>query len=199
MDLFDAINGRRSIRSFSAAELPRDAIEAIIKAGIEAPSAKNIQPWRFVVVEGAAKQGMLEAMKAGLDKEAAGEGFFDNAKDFIKWPGLSMRIMAQAPVTVFVVNPEAAALALPAGVPEHLAALSLTQSVGAAIQNMCLAATALGVGSLWICDVFFAMRELCAWLGTNEEIMAAVALGYTEEKPARRGRKAFEAVTEWRS
>lgn len=107
--------------------------------------------------------------------------------------------MARAPVTVFVVNPESTALALPGDVPEHLRDLSLSQSVGAAIQNMCLAATALGVGSLWICDVFFVMRELCAWLHTKEEIMAAVALGYAEEAPDRRGRNALGAVTEWRS
>jgi len=39
------------------------------------------------------------------------------------------------------------------------------QSVGAAIQNMLLAAVDLGLGSLWICDVFFGYEELCAWLG----------------------------------
>ena len=44
-------------------------VEEIIRAGILAPSAKNRQPWKFVVAAEGAKEGMLAALAAGLERE----------------------------------------------------------------------------------------------------------------------------------
>ena len=44
-------------------------VEEIIKAGILAPSAKNRQPWKFVVAAERAKEGMIAALAAGLERE----------------------------------------------------------------------------------------------------------------------------------
>jgi nitroreductase len=63
------------------------------------------------------------------------------------------------------------------------------QSIGAAIQNMLLAAEDQGLGSLWICDVFIAYEELCKWLDEKGELIAAVSFGYADESPAARLRK----------
>jgi nitroreductase len=71
------------------------------------------------------------------------------------------------------------------------------QSIGAAIQNMLLAAQESGLGSLWMCDVFYAYKELCAWLGQSGEMIAAVALGYADESPAARPRKPIGEVVRW--
>ncbi|HEX2954467.1 MAG TPA: nitroreductase family protein, partial [Bacillota bacterium] len=71
------------------------------------------------------------------------------------------------------------------------------QSVGAAIQNMLLAATGLGVGSLWIADVYVAYDELCQWMGKTCQMVAAVSLGYPDEAPNARGRRNFDEVVEW--
>ena len=49
-------------------------------------------------------------------------------------------------------------------VDERVAEICNVQSVAAAIENMLLAAQELGIGSLWICDVFFAYPEISAWL-----------------------------------
>jgi nitroreductase len=46
----DAIYARRSIRKYSSKPLPRETIEDIIRAGMNAPSAGNEQPWHFVVI-----------------------------------------------------------------------------------------------------------------------------------------------------
>jgi nitroreductase len=48
---------------------------------------------------------------------------------------------------------------------------------------MTLTATELGLGSLWICDPYFAYKELCDWLHTDGEFFAAVTIGYVEETP----------------
>jgi len=68
------------------------------------------------------------------------------------------------------------------------------QSIGAAIQNMLLAAQELGLGSLWICDVFIAYEELCHWLGETGELIAAVSFGYADESPPARPRKPMREV-----
>ena len=71
------------------------------------------------------------------------------------------------------------------------------QSIGAAIQNMLLTALECNIGTLWICDVFYADNELCEWLGQTHELIAAVSLGYPDEQPNARPRKQIEEVSTW--
>jgi nitroreductase len=53
METMEAISRRRSIRRFTDAPVPRELVEKVLAAEILAPSAKNRQPWRFIVLEGA--------------------------------------------------------------------------------------------------------------------------------------------------
>ena len=71
------------------------------------------------------------------------------------------------------------------------------QSIGAAIQDMLLAAHELGLGSLWICHVLYAYEELAQWLGQEGALVAAVSLGYADESPGPRPRKAMEELIRW--
>ena len=48
--LLDGILSRRSIRQFTGESIKEEDLNKIIKAGMAAPSAKNIQPWSFIVV-----------------------------------------------------------------------------------------------------------------------------------------------------
>jgi nitroreductase len=107
------------------------------------------------------------------------------------------RVMERAPVTVFVYNEDAAVDACALDLYAMVGSLPAVQSIGAAIQNMLLAAHELGVGSLWICDVFYAYRELTAWLGETHQMIAAVSLGYPAESPGPRPRKPVREVTTW--
>ena len=71
------------------------------------------------------------------------------------------------------------------------------QSIGAAIQNMLLAALDLDLGSLWICEVFYAYDSLCAWLGKQHQMIAAISFGYPDEQPGPRPRKAMSELVTW--
>jgi nitroreductase len=64
MELFAAIDGRRSVRSFTDEEVPGEVVRQILLAGSRAPSGLNNQPWRFVTVRDRAVREEL----AGLTK-----------------------------------------------------------------------------------------------------------------------------------
>jgi nitroreductase len=50
METWDAITARRNVRDFEDRPLPRELLERILESGRRAPSARNWQPWDFVVV-----------------------------------------------------------------------------------------------------------------------------------------------------
>ena len=190
MNTRQAIADRRSIRQFKPDPIPEEALEAILTAATQAPSAKNRQPWRFLVVQGEQRAEMVRVMRQGIAKRQ------EEGED----PGSSegtARVMAQAPVTVFVFNPEGLAPWLTRSVDQMWSDVVNIQSIGAAIQNMLLAALDLGIGSLWICDVFYAYDELRAWLGQRGQMIAAVALGYAGEAPVARPRRPVRSVARW--
>jgi len=59
MDVFEAVQERRSIRSYQDKPVEREKMEKILEAGRLAPSAKNLEPWHFIAVTDAAKRKAL--------------------------------------------------------------------------------------------------------------------------------------------
>ena len=189
METLEAIERRRSIRRFKDAPLADEDIARILQVAIQAPSGKNRQPWRFVVVRSDKRAEIDGVMRKGI--AALKERGWDVGSS--EW---SAKVMEQAPVTIFVFNPYAEPREQ-RSLDEEFPNVVDVQSVGAAIQNMLLAATDLGIGTLWICDVFYAYRELLGWMGETHQMIAAVALGYPDESPKARPRKTVEEVTRW--
>lgn len=71
--LSEAITKRRATPSFDGSPIPNDVLSLIIKAGMEAPSGYNLQPWRFVVVRDAEQKRRLRDAAMGQAKvEEAG-------------------------------------------------------------------------------------------------------------------------------
>jgi nitroreductase len=196
METIAAIENRRSIRKFLGKEIDKNIIEKIIEAGILAPSAKNRQPWKYIVVTEKGKARMLEILREGIENEKSGKGIYKQNRQFIAPAEYSMKIMEEAPVTIFVINMDNK-ISLNQTIEDKLAEMASIQSIGASIQNMLLAAFDYGIGSLWICDIYLAYKELSKWLNTEQQIVAAVSFGYTNEKPSARPRKRMEDVAEW--
>ena len=186
----DAIAARRSIRRFKEDPIPDEDLQAILQAAARAPSGKNRQPWRFVVVSGFQRVEMVARMRAGI-------ATMENKGETIGSSKATARVMERAPATVFVFNPSGMSPWLTRSTTQRFWDVVDTQSIGAAIQNMLLAATDLGIGSLWICDVFYAYEELCSWLGEEGQLIAAVSLGYPDESPGPRPRKPISDVVRW--
>ena len=186
MDTLDAIIDRRSIRKFQDRKVPRKFIEKILELTVKAPSGKNRQPWRFVVLEGKKKDELVDIMTnnvEALNKEGLDTG---SCRGTIK-------VIEQAQAIIFVFN----AYSRLEKDYNNYRWLTDIQSIGGAIQTMILAAQNLGLGTLWICDVFYADREICSWLNRDDELVAAVAIGYADESPHPRPRKNWKEITEW--
>jgi nitroreductase len=155
--LYETIAGRRTIRRFKPEPVPRELLEKLVDAGRLAPSAANVQPLEFVVVDA--------------------DGPRAEVFPCLKW----------------------AAYIAPAGDPrpgEEPAAYVITlvnskirekmfeYDVGAAMENMILAALEQGVGSCWMLSID--RDKLRAILGVPEHyrIDSVLALGYPAEDPA---------------
>lgn len=191
MDVRKAIESRRSIRRFKPDALPNETIEAILDAARLAPSGKNTQPWRFVVVQGSEKEKMSECLQAGL-KATKEQGVPTGSAEY------TFRIMRNAPAVVFVFTAKDTVPLTEQTVMDRIFDIVDIQSIGGAIQSMLLRAMELNVGSLWICDTFAAYDQLCEWLGRKSLLVAAVALGYPDEDPGPRPRQTLNELTEWR-
>src|SRR6202522_4063645 len=59
--LSQAIRERRATPSFDGAPIPADDLRKILEAGLSAPSGYNMQPWRFIVVQGEEQKKRLRA------------------------------------------------------------------------------------------------------------------------------------------
>ena len=207
-----AIKDRRSIRKFKSEPISEMDLHTILEAGIAAPSSKNRQPWHFTVIRGEAKEELTRVMERGLNLEVkAHEPFLPDSMKYINGAFTSVNVMREAPVVVLVSNERAPVVVLVSNergkgidftdnlsVDERVAEICNVQSVAAAIENMLLAAQELGIGSLWICDVFFAYPEISEWLEKKNPghgmLVAALAFGYGEEAPRARARKTLHDV-----
>ncbi|NHJ33615.1 MAG: nitroreductase [Asgard group archaeon] len=180
MTFDEIIANRRSIRRFKKKSIKKEYIEAILDAGNKAPSAKNLQHWRFHVYQGEAKDKLVKFILEEFDKISSDPGVHPYAR-------YSFEIMDQAPIAILVYT---------AQVMDHPARPDI-QSVSAAIQNILLKAQELGIGSLWICDVLYIDKKIMKFVDTEMPLLAAVSLGYPDESPSSRAKLTVNDVTKW--
>ena len=182
MDLDKALRDRRSIRSYLDKSVPEELVRQVIEAATFAPSAKKGQQWRFTVLTGKSKKELTDLFRRELEMVSERIGRENMGSSFS-----SCDIMEQAPVVIMVWN------AGERGWETEI------HSVAAAIQNMLLKAYALGLGTVWIGDIFYTLDALKKHLGKPWNLMAAVALGWPTHTPKPRPRKSVDAVAKFLS
>lgn len=197
--MISEIYQRRSIRKYLDKPIPRQDILDIIESGIKAPSSKNRQPWKYIIVQGKAKEEMLHVFYRGIMREEAGNALLPQSKKHLAGAKHTVKILEQTPIVIFAVNPLGKGILAELNPEERIYEICNIQSISASIQNMLLAATEKGIGSLWVCDIYFAYSELCEWLNVGGDLLAAVAFGYPDESPMERPRKKIEEIIEWRN
>lgn len=193
-----SIYTRRSIRKFQDKAVSAELLNQILDAGRVAPSAKNRQPWKFIVFGNASKEELLKEMEEGLKREEKGITALPKSWYGIPDAKKTLRIMREAPVVIVVLNTNARSPFLPVDNDERISEICDSLSIGAAVENMLLAAEEAGLGALWIANTCFAYTELTSYLNTEEQLVCAIAVGYAKENPGQRPRKALDEIVEYR-
>lgn len=206
MDLFETIQGRKSIRRFKREPVPEDDIRKILDAGRWAPSANNIQPWSFVVIrDRVVLARMAEAVRMMIDRMIPFAESEKQAQRLAAYKGNYYTFFENAPVVIAVLLEASDAgtdsllsrMGYSAEDIRRLRPTPALQSVAAAIQNMLLAVHALGYGSCWMTGPLVAQEDFESLLGYGKEksIAALLPVGIPDENPPARNRKGLEELT----
>ena len=194
----DQIKDRRSIRKYSSRPVDKKLTDEILSAAILAPSAKNRQPWKFIVYSGSSKNELLSAMEKGLIKTKEELAHMPNSECLLSDAFNTLKIMQEAPTIIIVLNTNGSSPFADIDAFARITEICDSLSIGAAIENMLLKATELGLGTLWIANTSYAYNELVSCIGTTAQLIGAVALGYADEAPFARPRKSLDDVVEYR-
>jgi F420 biosynthesis protein FbiB-like protein len=194
-DIVNLMKNRRSIRKYSVRKVSRKILNEILEAARWAPSAHNSQPWRFtilnekkekeVLAESMAKAWIVDLVKNQIPLEHAMELAKRSVKGFTRAPTIVI-----AGVTRIDVPKHADANG------NRVEADLAIQSLGAAIQNVLLAAHSRGLGACWFCAPAFCKAEVRKALRLPDEFepQALITLGYAAEKPEAPQRKPLREI-----
>src|SRR3954451_2128124 len=152
--LDSVLRGRRSIRSYQDRPIPDDLIDRVIGAACHAPSPHHSFPWRLAILTGTeAKTRLSDAMSERWRTDLAGDGIPES--EIEQEVAKSRRRLTLSPV-VLVGSVYLEPLdEYPDGARQHAETLMAAHSLGAALQNVMLAAHANGLASCWMCAPIF--------------------------------------------
>jgi nitroreductase len=205
MDLFDSIQGRKSIRRFKQTPVPDEDIKKILDAGRRAPSANNTQPWSFIVVKNrTVLKQMADAARQMIDRMIPYAESEKQAQRLAAYKGNYYTFFEHAPVVIAVLmegydmgtDRILAKMGYSSEDIKRLRPLPGLQSVAAAIENMLLATHALGYGTCWMTGPLVAQEAFEKLLGFGKEraIAALLPVGVPDENPSDRPRKPLEEI-----
>lgn len=156
MTLYDLITSRRTIRQFKREPIPKDILRNLVNAARLAPSAANLQPLEFIVV----------------DDEEIGQKIFSClhwaayiAPEGNPKPG-------KEPVAYIVVL-----------INTKIRDRGFERDAGAAIENILLTAWAEGIGSCWVISIDRSKVHQVLNIPDHYNIDSIIAMGYPAEKP----------------
>ncbi|MGD0877160.1 MAG: nitroreductase family protein [Anaerolineales bacterium] len=195
-DLHAFLRSRRSIRHFKSDPVSLDCIQRILETGIYAPSAHNLQPWRFVVItSNAAKKRLAETITARFRQDMVMEGVPET--DIQGRVNRTVRRTALAPVIIVLCRDTTQVKPQPDPLLQHKEAYMGIQSVALAGLQLLLAAHAEGLGGTWICWPLYTPDETRHALGLAQEWepQGMVFLGYPDETPETPERISLQEVT----
>jgi nitroreductase len=201
------MRARRSVRRFRPEAPPRELLERLVEAAITAPSASNKQPWRFLIVTGAAERaelaGVVREAVARLaehvpaESEASFRAYGDYFTRFESAPVVIVPLFRGAPLLSSLMGP---------GLLERdraqLAQLERDSGlIGAALalENLLLMAQEVGLGASAMTGPLVAADRLAAVLGVPAGwgIVALVPVGFPAETPEPTDRKPAHRITRW--
>jgi coenzyme F420-0:L-glutamate ligase / coenzyme F420-1:gamma-L-glutamate ligase len=189
-NLSNAIKERRSIRKYQAKEVSKEVVKELLIAAGSAPSAHNAQPWRFLVLADAGvKRELALAMTQAWAEDLADDDVTIN-KEMRK---ARVERSANAPVLILACLTMDGMQKFNDKKRQKIERDLAIQSLGAAIENLLLAAHAAGLGACWYCAPSFCKDKVREMLEIPKPVEphAFITLGYPCECPEAPPRKKF--------
>ena len=168
MSVLKVIQKRRSLRKYKGDRIPEDVLQRVLEAARLAPSGKNYQPWKFIIVQD-------QELKAKL-AQASAEQFF----------------MAEAPVIIVGCGfPDDSYSRMGRYMK------SWPVDVTIALEHLILQATEEGLGTCWIGSFEETEVKAILNIPENVRVLALTPLGYPNESPPYRGRKRLDEIVSY--
>jgi len=183
MDVFEAIHNRHMQGKVKPEAVPRELIEKLLDAAVQAPNHHKVRPWRFVVLTGSARDKLGDVMAASQR---------DRHPDF---PQEAFDKSRASPLRAPVV------IAVGVDKPTEAKVLEIenVSAVATACQNLLLAAHALGLGAKWRTGEWALDVKVKEFLGfeADQHIAAFLYIGYPEFTAEYEPRPSFQDRTVW--
>ena len=183
MNVIEAIYRRRSLGKVRPDPVPRSEIEKLLGAAVQAPNHYKVRPWRFVIVAGEARNRLGEAMASGFHRR------FPQVDDTGLDKERAKPLRAPVIIAVGVDRPEEA----------RVVEIENVCAAAAAVQNILLVATELGLAGYWRTGDAARDPEVKEFLGlaADQDLIAFLYLGYPETVPEMPERPGFDDRARW--
>ena len=183
MDLLSGIHTRQSISKVLPDPVPREIIEQLLDAAVQAPNHYRNRPWRFVVLTGGARERLGEVMARSLRQRSP------------EAPDAALEIERKKPLRAPVL------IAVGIDPPDSPKTVEIENicAGAAAVENLLLAAHGLGLGAMWRTGAPAIDPNVKAFLGFTPEqhVIAIVYIGYPAGEWPPPNRLSFADRTTW--
>jgi nitroreductase len=190
VDILETLANRRSLSKMRPDAPPRQVIERVLQAGVHAPNHHDTQPWRFFVLTNEGRSEFGEVLAQALSRRL---GEADPAQREALLKGERAKPMRSPVLIVVGVHSEE---------DDPMTRREDLQAASASLQNMLIAANALGLAAIWRTGdgAYDDFVKAHFGLRAEDEIAGILYLGYADESfgPAPARQRDFADKTEWR-
>lgn len=197
--LEELLRNRRSVRHFQPQPVSRDLLTGLLELAVQAPSAHNSQPWRFVVLQDAdLKRELARAMGAALRESRLADG--DEVELVDADVMRSMERIESAPAAVLVCMTDEDLDVYPDTARAEAESILGVQSTALAAGQLLLAAHAAGLGACWVCAPLFSgeIVRKALDLPARWSPQALILMGYPRREGKQTTRRSLKEVVIWR-
>jgi nitroreductase len=183
MNTIEAIYARRSLGKVKSEPVPRNVIERLLGAAVQAPNHYNVRPWRFVVLTGAGLSRLGDVMADVLQRR------FPDLEESALQKERSKPLRAPLIIAVGADEPK----------EPRVKDVENICAAAAAAENILLAAQDLGLAGYWRTGDAALDEDVKGFLGLNQaqHLIGFLYLGYPAGEPDPQERPGFEDRTTW--
>lgn len=165
MELSEAIQGRRSVRTFTGAPVAKDILENILATALWAPSGMNTQNWHFVVVGGKKADEIRNISREAFETHTLAnlQVVFAERPEIVEANRRFSADLGAAPVVICAYR-----------IPTLEGDRTDIQSVAAAIQNLLLLIHQEGLGACWMTGPVYLAEKINQVTGVDDKTLQAI-------------------------